>query len=156
VSDASGRQAASTPKPRHQDSAVQAPRPEDRQKEVLEEKQRVTARISETTRYAGFGLLAIFYAAISSAEPFPRHLATAYATPLRVMALCGVLAVLFDYLQYVCGRVAVQKALDREDKPFAYNKNWLSYRGRALCFWAKQAATLVGCLILVAIVATTL
>ena len=116
----------------------------DPEKEVLEEKRLVTSRISETTRYIGFGLLASFYGIVSSAEPFARNLFATHAYALKFMATWGFLAVFLDYLQYVFGRAAVQSALGRRDKPFTYNKGWISYRARHACFVAKQVAALVG------------
>jgi hypothetical protein len=116
----------------------------DRHKEVLEEKRLVTGRISETTRYIGFGLLAAFYGIVSSSDPFPKGLMSSQPVALKLMASSGFLAVFLDYLQYVSGRIAVQAALDRPDKPFQYNKRWLSYRVRRVCFVAKQGAALAG------------
>jgi len=129
-----------------------APAPVDLHKEVLEEKRFVTNRISETTRYLGFGLLASFYAIISSADAYPRALATAYPLALQTMALAGMLAVVFDYLQYLFGRVAVQNALKRTDNPYAYNKKWFSWRAREVCFWAKQAMALLGSALLIGVI----
>lgn len=123
---------------------------------MLDEKRLVTSRISETTRYIGFGLLATFYALLSSNDPFPAHLKADHSLALRLMALCGVVAVLFDYLQYVFGRRAVQNALDRKDKPFTYNRTWPSYRARQGCFWVKQAAALVGSFILLIVLVANL
>jgi hypothetical protein len=137
-------------------AAAPAGPPADLEKEVIEEKRLVTARISETTRYIGFGLLAIFYAIISSHDPFPAHLNTGYPSALRVMALCGVVAVLFDYLQYLFGRRAVQRALDRKDKPFTYNRAWPSYRARQACFWIKQGGALLGAVIFLSVLVANL
>lgn len=130
--------------------------PEDREKEVLEEKSRVTTRISETTRYLGFGLLASFYAMISSGDPFPQKLEASSPTLLRLMALCGALAVSLDYLQYVFARWSVQRALDRTDKPYHYNRKWLSYRAREMCFLTKQVVVLLGCGLFIFIVIRSL
>ena len=138
-------------KPAYRTAARRSPN-QDRHKEVLDEKRFVTSRISETTRYLGFGLLATFYAIISSADAYPKQLKAAFPLPLRLMALFAVLAVMLDYLQYVFGRFAVQRALDRKDKPFEYNKKWLSMRGRQACFWAKQAMALLGCAILLGVI----
>jgi hypothetical protein len=130
-----------------QPAAIIAPSLDGLEKEVIEEKRFVTNQISETTRYLGFGLLAIFYGIISSAEPYALQLKSNYPLPLQLMALAAILALVFDYLQYLFGRAAVQKALKREDKPFTYNRKWPSMRGRQTCFWAKQAMVLLGCFI---------
>jgi hypothetical protein len=144
---------AADPAPDLQTPDLQKP---DLQKEVLEEKRFVTGRISETTRYLGFGLLATFYAIISSADAFPRQVEHGWPLALKIMALCGILAIFLDYLQYSFGRIAVQKALDRKDKPFLYNRKWLSYRGRQACFWSKQAMALAGWAIFILVIASNL
>lgn len=124
----------------------------DLEKEILEEKRTVTDRLSETTRYIGFGLLAIFYGIAASSEAFPRALQSQYPLPLKFIALCGFLAILLDYLQYVFGRRAAQNALGRTDNPFHYNRTWFSYRARKWCFFAKQAAALAGSLAFILII----
>jgi hypothetical protein len=125
----------------------------EQQKEVLDEKKFVTGRISETTRYLAFGLVASFYAIVSSSDAFPRALAATYGPILRVMALAALLALVFDYLQYLFGRAAAEYALKRTDKPFTYNKKWRSAKAKKFCFWAKQLLVMAGCVILIAIIA---
>ena len=41
----------------------------DNRRDLLDQKQEVTARISETTRYVGFGLLAVYYALRTAGAP---------------------------------------------------------------------------------------
>ena len=119
---------------------------------VLEQKQFVTGRISETVRYVGFGLLAIFYAMISSDAPFAHALVATMSAHLLWMAICGALAVFFDYLQYLAGSIAVDRALtEGAAHDYNYNRNWLSYRARGLFFWIKQIAVIAGCLLLLII-----
>lgn len=127
----------------------------DLEKEVLDEKRTVTDRISETTRYIGFGLLAIFYGIVTSNEAFPRALQSQYPLVLKFIALCGFLAIVLDYLQYVFGRRATQNALSRTDAPFHYNRTWFSYRARTWCFLVKQAAALLGSIAFILIVLRT-
>ncbi len=130
-----------------QTSGVATPALEDLQKEVIDERRFVTNRISETTRYLGFGLLAIFYGIISSADAYAQQLKLGHPLLLQLMALSAMLALILDHLQYLFGRAAARKALKRTDKPYTYNKQWSSMRGRWACFWGKQAMALLGCLI---------
>ncbi|MGA9581547.1 MAG: hypothetical protein WBR13_06225 [Allosphingosinicella sp.] len=116
---------------------------------VLEQRQFVTGRISESVRYTGFGLLAIFYGIISSDSGFSINVATSAPVLLRTMAVLGVLAIFFDYCQYLSGRFAVKYALDRKDEPNKYNKDWMSYKLRAFFFGIKQFCSGVGCGILI-------
>lgn len=119
-------------------------------KAVLEQKQFVTGRISETVRYIGFGLLAIFYVIVSSDSVFARGVVGGMNAELRAMAVCGVLALVLDYLQYIFGGIAVERALAGQgESANRYNKNWLVYRARGWCYWAKQVLTLGGCAFLI-------
>ncbi len=124
----------------------------DAHKAVLEQKQFVTGRISETVRYVGFGLLAVFYAMISSDAPFAHMIVATMSRRLIGMAIFGVLAVFFDYLQYLAGSFAVERALgEGAAHGYSYNRRWLSYRLRRLCFWIKQIAVIAGCVLLLLI-----
>lgn len=117
---------------------------ESRRKSRLEEKQVVTSRISETCRYIGFGLLALFYTMKTSDGRFAQELVANHSFALYVLGASGAAAVLFDYLQYMAGSVAVERALNREDTAHLYSTEWRSYQAREACFWAKQAAALIG------------
>lgn len=119
---------------------------------VMERRTAATARVSETARFVGFGLLAIAYAMISDSGAFFAEMRTHHATMVRVLALAGSLAILADYLHYVFGYLTTQRALDRQDKPNTYNSLWLTYQLEIVCFWVKQAAAITGCFILLILV----
>lgn len=121
-------------------------------KAVLEQKQFVTGRISETVRYIGFGLLAIFYVLVSSGTPFAERIVGSAPWLVIAMAMFGVLGIMADYLQYVFGSLAVDRALNQaEPHRNMYNKTWFVYRAREACFWAKQLFIGVGSILLVVI-----
>ena len=120
---------------------------------ILERRRDVTRRISETTRLIGFGLLATSYAIISDSGDFFVEMRANSPSLVRLMALAGVLAVFFDYLHYVLGYFTTERALDRTDVPNVYNVEWSTYRLEHFCFWAKQLAALVGCGLLIFLVA---
>lgn len=119
---------------------------------VMERRTAATTQVSETARFVGFGLLAIAYAMVSDSGAFFVGMRTHHATMVRYLALAGSLAVLADYLHYVFGYLTTQQALDRQDKPNAYNSLWLTYRLEIVCFWVKQAAAITGCVILLILV----
>jgi len=116
---------------------------------VLERRNNASARVSETTRLIGLGLLAIFYAIISGDDAYSMQLRADWPQLLRLMALCGGLAVLLDYLHYVFAYFTTDRALDRTDEPNVYDTGWVTYQLANACFWTKQASALVGscCLI---------
>ena len=121
-------------------------------KAILERRKDVTGRVSETTRYIGFGLLAIAYAMISGSDDFFVAMRSNWPGLLKFMALCGALAILLDYLHYVLGFITVEHALDRTDEPNSYDEKSLSYRLEHVCFWSKQVAALIGCGVLIFLV----
>jgi hypothetical protein len=87
---------------------------------VLEQKQFITGRISETVRYIGFGMLVIFYTVYSSDTQFSRNVVSGEPNLLKTLGICGSLAVLCDYLQYLCGNVSVRLALRNSDNAYMY------------------------------------
>ena len=121
-------------------------------KTVLEQKQFVTGRISETVRYVGFGLLAVFYAVVSSDSGFSRGIVTSMHPLLTATAIFGVIAVFFDYLQYLAGSIAVDRAIaGGTDTRYQYNRTWPSFIWRRRCYWIKQVAVIIGCMLLIVI-----
>jgi hypothetical protein len=120
---------------------------------VMERRKEVSARVSETTRFIGFGLLAIFYAMISDSDAFFVDMRVRWPLLLRLIALSGALAVLLDYLHYVFAYLSADRALERTDAPDQFGQEWLTYRLETWCFWAKQAAATVGCGLLIFLVA---
>ena len=66
----------------------------------------------------------------------------------------GILAILFDYLQFLAGYFSVNKALDSADN--TYDTALISYKLRVIFFWAKQAAAVIGILILIVVVTTNI
>jgi len=120
---------------------------------IMDRRKDVTGRVSETTRYIGFGLLATAYAMISGSDSFFVGMRTDWPDLLKLMALCGALAILFDYLHYVLAYITTDHALDRKDEPNSYDERSLSYRLEHVCFWSKQAAALAGCAVLIFLVA---
>jgi len=123
---------------------------------VMERRKEVSSRVSETTRYIGFGLLATFYAMISGDDAFFVEARTHWPLLLRLIALTGSIAVLLDYLHYVFAYWSTERALERTDAPNEYGTGWFSYRGENACFWGKQAAAIIGCVLLVFLVGLSL
>lgn len=109
----------------------------------LGEKNYVTGRIGETCRFIGFGVLAIFYTVLTSDKPFAQDIVTNHGIALYLTGLTGATAIFSDYLQYLCGAFAVEKALSREDGKLHYKKSWFSYKLRRIFYWTKQISALV-------------
>ncbi|MER8393727.1 hypothetical protein NKH10_17675 [Mesorhizobium sp. M1340] len=115
----------------------------------LDEKKSLSTTISELCRYVAFGLLVAFYTINADDSDFSTKLRT-YGVLVFLIGFCGALAVLCDYLQYVCGLATVNRALST--KFYEYDDQSGPYWGRQTAFEAKQGFIGVGALSLVAMV----
>lgn len=132
---------------------------EDRRKRRQDEKLYVTGRVSESCRYIGFGLVAIFYTIVTSSEEFPKNLWDNHGWLVQVFGAFGALTVFFDYIQYLAGDFAARAALRRLNEgqsTLLYNDKWLSYRLRNTAYLAKQLSCLGGALVLIYIMTKSL
>ncbi len=62
----------------------------------------------------------------------------------------GILAILFDYFQFLAGYLSVNKALSSSDD--MYDSESLAYKLRGFFFWAKQVAAVTGIAILIVVI----
>lgn len=116
----------------------------EQRNKVLEEKRHVSSRISDLSRYIGFGLVAVTYAILTSDSAVIARLYGGRQLLLLVAAGFGMLAVILDYVQFLSGYFAVQSALENVDGEFKYDDESISYRLRSVAFWGKQIASLAG------------
>ncbi|UVC13780.1 hypothetical protein [Mesorhizobium onobrychidis] len=112
-------------------------------KDFLDAKQSITATISEICRYIAFGLLVAFYTIRTDSSPFAKELQS-YGLLVFLVGFCGAAAILSDYLQYVFGKVTVDRAL--LEQMYEYDDTSLPYQGRKQAFDAKQLFVGVGAL----------
>lgn len=118
--------------------------PKEMREKVLEQKELVSSRISDLSRYVGFGLVAVVYATLTSEDSAAGQLFTTQQTKLLIAAGFGALAILFDYLQFFAGYLSVQKALKNEAGGYQYDDNSAWYWIRSIMFWAKQLMAVLG------------
>lgn len=111
----------------------------------IEEKVKRTEAISNLTLYIAFGLVALTYSTFNAKSDFAKLLLEGYKTEFLLASLCGVLAILMHYLQYICGYISVQRALKEED--FQYDRNWKVYKSLTYFFYGKQLFSIAGVLI---------
>ncbi|MEJ5220154.1 hypothetical protein WG622_18010 [Cognatishimia sp. D5M38] len=131
----------------------------DRKKAVLEQKQYVTGRVSETCRFIGFGLVAIYYTLTVSGEQYAKELFESYTWYIRAFGAFGALTVFLDYIQYIAGDRAAARALTRTNdgnNSYRYSKKWLSYKVRGWSYFAKQLFCFLGSASLVYVMVTSL
>lgn len=123
----------------------------EQRKRRLNEKRYVTGRISETTRFIGFGILAIFYATVSSDKAFAKLVLADSRLELYLSAAFAAFAIICDYLQYLSGALAVEKALKRK-RNHLYNTAWFSYGARRVFYWVKQVSALIASILIIYII----
>lgn len=124
----------------------------DRRRAVLEQKQLVTGKIGEICRFIGFALLAVFYTISSSNNEFSKKISATSDLALYVIGAAGVLTILFDYLQYFFGSIAVNQALANEEDGYKYNSSHFSYRLRGIFYYVKQAMAFLGSFVLTVLI----
>lgn len=109
----------------------------------------VTARISETSRLVGFGIVAWVFAIHTSETKFAQNYILNYETWVNMAGFLGMLAIVSDYLQYLCAYSSVKHALKREGKNYAFDKNHFGYFLQNVFFGTKQICAVVGSLLVV-------
>jgi hypothetical protein len=111
----------------------------NRQEALAGALQTSSTELSKLARQVGFGLVGFALAMLVSDSSFPKLIATQYRTQLLIISGCGTLAILFDYLQYICGYFSSHTMLtdDRKDS------SWLVAVGRFF-FLVKQFFSVVG------------
>lgn len=113
----------------------------------------ITSKISDSCRFVGFGLLAVFYAIKTDANEFTAKVLEAHPTLVFCVGLFGALAVLFDYFQYLAAHISVERALKRTET-YDYPHD-LALAARYAFYFAKQAAVGIGVSALVWIILQT-
>ncbi len=121
-------------------------------KKVLEQKEKVSARVSDLCRYIGFGLVAVVYAILTSDSKAVISIYEHYTGFLLGVAALGVFTIIFDYLQYLGGYYSVEKALKNEIGNYQYDDKSFWYRLRSSAFIFKQFTAFIGALILVFVI----
>ena len=115
-----------------------------RRQKIQEDKDFTSARISESTRYVGFGLAALTVAMLTSDAAFPKRLIANFEWFVVVASALGCLTIILDYLHYLFGYLASEQAADNRDGDYGYLTQSGYYRARRYFFLAKQITALVG------------
>jgi len=90
--------------------------PSDNHKKLLERKALVTGRLSEQSRYVGFGIAIACFALLTSDSDQAELIVQTKKVQLVSCAIIGSFAVLFDIFQYFCGYISVQRGLNKGKK----------------------------------------
>lgn len=122
------------------------------QQERTEDVKFYSVRISETSRFIGFGLLAVFYAI----KVEPSGSLAANDCLVMSVGVFGALSVLFDYLQYVFGygMVRIAQANPPDHSYSAGLAGWF-FALKSWAFWLKQVTATFGSIIVIFLVLGT-
>ncbi len=74
---------------------------------------------------------------------------------LEMVALFGILIVIFDYLHYVSGNLSSKIAVEIMDQPFLVNKRSMYFKLRVVFYRTKQIKSIIGSLLLLVILTIT-
>ena len=121
-------------------------------KDRFEDKKETSGRIGETSRFIGFGLVALVFTIHGSENTLSSSIASNSELLLNLAGLAGCLTIVCDYLQYVCGYFSVNKALQRKENNFSYDDETFVYRGRVAFFWLKQFFAFSGALTVILVI----
>ena len=113
----------------------------------LEQKSLVTTRLSETTRFVAFGIIAWVFAVQSSDAAFSTSYITTYEIWVNAAGALAIVSIASDYFQYLSAYFSVKHALTRKKEGYKYNKNHPAYFLQLLFFVTKQIAVGVGAII---------
>lgn len=110
----------------------------------LAQKQIVSTRLSETTRFIAFGIVAWVFAVQSSDAAFSKSYVESYELWLNFAGVLGVVTIASDYFQYLCAYWSVQNALKRSTEDYKFNKNHPAYFFQNAFFGLKQISAGLG------------
>ena len=120
-----------------------------RRQKIQEDKDFTSARISESVRYIGFGLAAISVAFLTSDASFPKKMISHYEGVVLLVSAFGCLAIVLDYLHYLCGYLSSEEAGRNKEGDFGYLTRSRFYRARRWFFATKQIVAVCGALIFI-------
>lgn len=113
---------------------------------IVTELEFLSDRLSTQVRTIAIGLLAVTWATLIGESTTLRSLAGQLRSKLLVVAALCVLALVFDFVQYLFGYVTVNRTRrqieDAQQREGKYDYESLSWCLRNLFFWAKQAIIL--------------
>ena len=120
---------------------------------ILDRKKDVSGQVSAQTRTLALGMLAISWALLTvHDEPLRTMAGHVYRPILLWLAICSVLVIAFDLLQYVAGTEVADDAAARAEKATPkealYNAASFAYRFQEFCYRVKFVLLTVAAVIL--------
>jgi hypothetical protein len=127
-------------------------------KEIYQELQFISDRLSAQVRTVALGLLAITWTIFVGESALFKKLSETLGKRLLLVALLSIFALLIDFLQYVLGYIYVDRTRKMAESTalheIAYDPSSLLWRSRTAFFWTKQLL-LVGAIVVFLVVFAT-
>jgi len=118
-------------------------------KEVVEELQWISDRISTQVRSISLGLIIISWGLIIGQPQIAGTLTTNLKKNLLIIGVLALVTMFFDFLQYFFGYLTTDRLLNKMDLEKLDNDycdyTTATYKLRAFFFWSKQILILVAC-----------
>ena len=122
--------------------------PAKRLENIRKEQDSYSSKVSETSRYIGYGLVAAAFSLLSRATEFSKGMEPFADNLLIWSAICGCVAVSLDYLQMLMGWLAASQAANNKPdyEPTKLGRTFVKILNAA--FYGKQAVAVVGVIFL--------
>ncbi|MDM8010067.1 MAG: hypothetical protein QUV08_03795 [Parasphingorhabdus sp.] len=122
--------------------------PAKRLENIRKEQDSYSSKVSETSRYIGYGLVAAAFSLLSRATEFSKGMEPFADNLLIWSAICGCVAVSLDYLQMLMGWLAASQAASNKPdyEPTKLGRTFVKILNVA--FYSKQAVAVVGVIFL--------
>jgi len=135
---------------------VQIMTPEERRKSQRVNQDYFSDKISELSRYIGFGLAAVAFTLLSSDSAFAKSLGGAENNLLIATAGIGCLTLLMDYLQLCCGWASASIAARNSTDKYKMTRGSRAFRCfQNIFYYGKQFSAFVGVITLITMVGIT-
>jgi len=119
--------------------------PAERRAEQRENQKYFSGKVSELSRYIGFGLVAAAFSLLSKSTDFTNNLIDGTDTLLIWTALIGCGVVLLDYVQMFSGWRAATNSAENTQGQYIQTKSAKNWRCvQEACFIIKQLAAILG------------
>ena len=122
--------------------------PAKRLENIRKEQDSYSSKVSETSRYNGYGLVAAAYSLLSRASAFSKGMEPFADNLLIWSAICGCVAVSLDYLQMLMGWLAASQAANNKPDYEPTKLGGTFVKILNVAFYGKQAVAVVGVIFL--------
>lgn len=123
---------------------------DEKEKAVLEDLKFTSNRISEVTRYIGYGSVALVFTILTSKSNFSQSIASDSLHLLLIIGSLGSLSILLDYFHYFISYLQSIRVLNTED--FSYDKTPILKGIRNYLFWGKQCASVTSAILIFSLI----